>query len=158
MKRHKIDLKEFDEEEFWGTVSKDGPYIKRLKSRCWEWCGDTFRGYGRYMGHQAHRVSWALTHGNFDEKLNALHKCDNRKCVNPDHIYLGTQGQNLVDMWRRGRRVTNNGVKKHSFDTILKIRELYETDEFSLSELGRIFGMHRSMVYKIVNNLIRTNS
>lgn len=79
------------------------------KTGCWEWqrCKAT-NGYGQvWMGgriEQAHRLAWSLFVGPITEGLNVLHRCDNRACCNPDHLFLGTQQDNLNDMKKKGRQ------------------------------------------------------
>ncbi len=124
------------------------------KASCWEWTSAITRGYGRYKGYPAHRISWMIHNGKDPHGMYVLHTCDNKKCVNPDHLYLGTQSDNMRDMWGRKRRTSNEGSKVHTWDEVKKIRSLYATGKYSLAELGRKFGMNRSMVYKIVNNVI----
>lgn len=75
---------------------------------CWEWTGDLNQsGYGRFflngerMG--AHRASYILENGSIPNGLFILHKCNNRKCVNPAHLVAGTQSENVQDTVRAGR-------------------------------------------------------
>lgn len=93
------------EEFFWMRVQKcDG---------CWEWQGTiTNYGYGniprvengKLKGYRAHRVSWELHHNKkIPEGLCICHHCDNRKCVRPDHLFLGTRKDNWLDAWYKGR-------------------------------------------------------
>jgi len=83
------------------------------KADCWEWGGyiDNF-GYGRIMTKggptRAHRVSYLLHHGEIPRGSYILHKCDNRKCVNPAHLYAGNARQNAADKVNRGRAYTGN--------------------------------------------------
>ncbi len=85
---------------FWGNVKKS--------RGCWEWTAHVhWTGYGRawYMGRkeQAHRLAWNLEVGPIPKGLLMLHKCDNRKCVRPSHLFPGTYKENTQDMIRKGR-------------------------------------------------------
>lgn len=60
-------------------------------------------GYGRYRGKAAHRVVWALFHGPIPDGMLVCHRCDNPPCVEPDHLFLGSHGDNVEDSIRKGR-------------------------------------------------------
>jgi hypothetical protein len=89
--------------------SRDAFWRKvRKTSRCWLWTGAMQRGYGvvrinrEYL--RAHRVSFEWAFGPItDPTAYVLHRCDNRACVRPAHLFLGTQGDNMRDMVRKGR-------------------------------------------------------
>lgn len=77
-------------------------------SGCREWQGSLgSNGYGQvyYRGrqHKAHRVSWIESHGTIPAGLCVLHRCDNRRCINPEHLFLGTVADNARDMMEKGR-------------------------------------------------------
>jgi hypothetical protein len=89
---------------FWANVDQSaGP------DACWPWTGTNTHGYGELSIAQrravrAPRLSWEIAHGRpFPVGMNALHHCDNPPCVNPTHIYPGTQADNVRDMHARGR-------------------------------------------------------
>ena len=82
---------------------------RRAESGCLEWTGATARGgYGNLMvvsrtWGPAHRVAWELAHGPIPDGLWVLHRCDNPKCVEADHLFLGTHADNMSDMVAKGR-------------------------------------------------------
>ena len=78
-----------------------------IKESCWEWCGTLMKnGYGKlryetkFLG--VHRVSYELHKGKITDNLWVLHTCDNKKCVNPDHLWLGTVKDNSSDAKKKG--------------------------------------------------------
>lgn len=71
---------------------------------CWLWTGSLDPGgYGRYRSQRAHRAAWTLTNGPIPDGLWVLHHCDVRRCINPDHLYLGTRADNVRDAVVRDR-------------------------------------------------------
>lgn len=90
------------EERFWRLVDR------KLDNECWEWIGTTHNGYGRFYpttGQKvfAHRFMWQLARGAIGKGIEVRHKCDNKLCVNPHHLELGTHADNMRDMVIRGR-------------------------------------------------------
>lgn len=87
-------------DRFWSKVAKGDD--------CWEWQASiATTGYGQFMyegrPHGAHRISWMLTNGDIPTGAWVLHKCDNRRCCRPDHLYLGDPAANARDTHGRGR-------------------------------------------------------
>jgi hypothetical protein len=83
---------------------------------CWLWTASKIRnGYGRYKLNgetvYAHLFSWEYFNGEIDKGLSVLHKCDVRNCVNPNHLFLGTQKDNMVDMIAKGRAIHPKGLE-----------------------------------------------
>jgi len=88
------------EARFWPKVNKT--------QECWLWIGyRDARGYGRIMRQGkvcgTHRVSWEIHNGQIPEGMGVLHSCDNPPCVNPQHLFIGTQKDNMRDCTRKGR-------------------------------------------------------
>ncbi len=118
------------ESRFWRKVNKN------TSNGCWEWIAQikppdktTEGGYGifscldynkgkypngnaKQIRKRAHRVSWELTFGSIPNEMCILHKCDNRKCVNPGHLFLGTVNDNNQDMIKKGRKIGRGPDKK----------------------------------------------
>ena len=92
------------EERFWEKVNKNAP------NGCWEWTAFCYHhGYGYFGGKDnpfkyAHRFSYAPHLGSFDKDLCILHRCDNPKCVNPEHLFIGTQNTNMKDKVKKNRQ------------------------------------------------------
>ena len=113
-----------DESHFWAKASVS-------ESGCWEWNGSvTQSGYGLYAAMpgvvvRAHRLAYAIANGKFDESLFVCHRCDNPKCVNPDHLFLGTASDNMQDMIAKGRenrlRGEDNPTSKLTSDDVVNI-------------------------------------
>lgn len=136
------------EERFWAKVSITGG------DDCWNWNGCKLpSGYGiigRGTGQVpigAHVVSWIIHNGSFAPGLSVCHKCDNRSCVNPNHLFLGTQQDNLKDMRSKGRQVKGekHGLAKLSEDDVRAIRGSNETQ----ARLAAHFGVNQSCISKI---------
>lgn len=84
-------------ERFW-------PKVERAAHGCWPWIGAVRRdGYGSFKDGAAHRISWLLAHGSVPSNFMVLHHCDNKICVNPEHLFLGTALDNAADMTAKGR-------------------------------------------------------
>lgn len=137
-------------DRFWSKVAKGEP------DACWEWQGWLCRGYGhireshrRSRVLKAHRVSWELHNGAIPAGLVVRHRCDNPCCVNPAHLELGTQAQNVQDMVLRGRGRgcpgTKNGRSKLSPQQVAAIR----ASAASSCALSRLYGVSDTQITRI---------
>lgn len=108
-------------------------YAEVTDRGCWGWRASVgSHGYGQItylqQKYTAHRVSWELHFGSIPDGLCVLHRCDNRRCVNPNHLFLGTRKDNLEDMTAKGRRVrgSKHGRSKLTEAEVLEIRSSNE--------------------------------
>lgn len=129
------------EDRFWAKVKKAEPEL------CWAWIAGTLNtGYGRFVkdGRKclAHRVAWEYTYGPIPKKMFVCHHCDNKNCVNPGHLYLGTNGTNIRDYFSKGnafvRRGEDSRMSKINNETVLKIRELHATGKYTYEQVARL--------------------
>lgn len=162
------------EQDFWKHVNK------RNADECWIWTGRlTDCGYGRVGYHRkqwkAHRLAWALTYGSIENGMGVLHKCDNPPCCNPNHLFIGTQIDNMADSARKGRHPRNathylpSGDRHHSRlhpevmargehngsavlteEKVRQIRQRRERGE-TMSSLARAFGVAKGNIIFIVH-------
>lgn len=143
---------------FWGRVLR-GP-------GCWLWTGAKDEcGYGviteggrRGRGFpgkafKTHRLSWSFAYGEIPSGMSVLHKCDTPACVRPDHLFLGTQRENVADCVGKGRNRGATGTKnckaKLREDEVQEIRFRVARGE-SIPACARAFGIDRGTAWRIV--------
>jgi len=135
-------------ERFWQKVDKKG------EDECWEWTASLRRGYGRieynYKYLPAHKVSWEIHNGPISDNMLVLHRCDNRKCVNPNHLYLGTYSDNVCDREYRNPG-TAGRISRLGATGIMSIRKMYKTGKYTQENLARLFKVSQSHITNIVN-------
>lgn len=128
-------------DDYWNKVNKD------TSTGCWEWTGRLNQdGYGGFkMNHnEMHVHRWSMVFKGHEIKgLVVCHKCDNPKCVNPDHLFLGTQADNVKDMIAKGRYVKPQS--KLSAEDIVAIQQ--STDSYSI--IGKRFNISAPYVCSI---------
>ena len=122
--------------------------------KCWMWVSSaTPGGYGRFRLNDkrkdahAHRIAWILTRGDIPAGLCILHRCDNPKCVNPNHLFLGTVRDNNKDMAKKGR--VSRG-ETHPFAKLTEhmAREIKQSKD-STSTLTKKFGIGAGIIQRI---------
>jgi len=145
-------------ERFWSKVAKSPE-----PDECWLWTAAlSTKGYGHFWFdgrmREAHRIAWKLERDDPGE-LDVLHSCDNPRCVRLDHLFLGTHGDNMRDMAKKGRRRGPIG-EAHHFAKLTPelVREIRASDEPVRSvaaRLGMAFGcIHAARVGKTWKHVV----
>jgi len=129
-------------------------FVPNDPDACWEWkAAKRNDGYGQFSLNRkpigAHIVSYQFFCGEISKGMCVCHKCDNRSCVNPKHLFLGTHKENMADMVRKKRQSDRKGSKNSRAilkeDDILKIRKLFET-KLTQTEIGKMFGVSYEVI------------
>lgn len=145
------------EDRFWPKVDRRGA------DECWPWLAGHYPyGYGciylatKKRMEPAHRASWMIHFGPIPNRMHVLHKCDNPECVNPRHLFLGTNNDNVQDKMRKGRLDPrdgeNNGRSILTKDQVVEIRELYAMGDLTQQELGEYYDVHQTQISRIVRH------
>ena len=142
------------EKRFWDKVDKSGD--------CWEWTGPKFIGYGKlwFNGVQssAHRVALEVEGVDIPSGMLVCHHCDDKGCVNPDHLFIGTHKDNTADMFKKGR---NKGWSlggehcpkaKLTEDNVREIRRIHirRDKEYGANALAKRFGVGQRTILSVV--------
>lgn len=143
---------------------------------CWLFNGDKDKnGYGKFWVNSAkrsigaHRVSYELYNSKIPDKMIVCHKCDNPSCVNPEHLFIGTQRDNMADKVAKDRQAKGSNHRCNLYpDKVLKgersgscklndknvqdIRNLSKEGSYTQQELADKFNISRSQIWNIINN------
>lgn len=142
-------------QRFWAKVDRRGP------NECWEWRGarNTNSDHGHFLFSakptrrlvMAYRVMWWLAVGRIPDGMNVCHRCDNPKCVNPAHLFLGTQADNLRDMREKRRHAhgETNGHARLTRGVVEEIRALARSGSMTQAAIAQQFGVDQSHVSNI---------
>lgn len=137
---------------FWAKVERKGP------SECWPWVGGTNGRYGicgaggkRGRLLKAHRLAWEFECGPIPEGGVLLHVCDNTRCVNPAHLRLGTQAENIADRNAKGRQAkgVRTACAKLNDEAVRDIRRTLRTGAATQRALARQYGVSDSIISTI---------
>lgn len=145
--------------KFWAKVDKVGD--------CWNWTGSKNKfGYGQVSikgkGLKSHRIAFFLFYRYIDPngQMKVLHSCDNPSCVNPSHLFMGSQEDNIRDMVakKRHRNIPkhgeNNPMAVLTWDEVEQIRELYAKGDINQKSLSVNFMVSPMTIHRIVNNIL----
>lgn len=133
---------------FWSKVNK------KSINDCWIWKSYCNKfGYGSFyikeQFYRAHRIAYSLKYGKIPKGIFVLHRCDNPSCVNPNHLFLGTQSDNMRDASQKSHFPLRKGIKnsraKLTENDIKKIRQLLEQGMFQ-KDIGNLFGITQGMI------------
>lgn len=146
------------DDRFWAKVVKT--------DTCWLWAGYVMpNGYGQVRregkAYLCHRWAWKITYGHLPDNKVVAHVCDVRNCVNPDHLWLGTQEDNLLDMYRKGRAIPFAGIRPDNRGErqgratltdkqVLEIRNLAVTSSLSHQAIANLYGVRRQTVSRVL--------
>jgi hypothetical protein len=137
---------------FWSRVRKT--------SKCWIWTGTNLGEKKKYgvmrvggKSMRAHRISWVIHFGSIPSGMCVCHKCDNPVCVRPDHLFLGTDLDNVKDRDTKGRTAKGErgGNAKLTERQVAKIRKRLAKGELH-REIAKAFGVGRSLIGYIARN------
>jgi HNH endonuclease len=144
------------DKRFWSKVEK--------KEGCWEWtAARLLNGYGVVALGKcmwlAHRASWLLHYGEIPQGMLVLHHCDNRGCVRPDHLFLGTNQDNVRDMLSKGRQIKaqpklrgeNHRDAKLTWKQVTEARRLHSQGR-SIHSLARQYAVSKPAMSAIIRH------
>jgi hypothetical protein len=142
-----------------GTLARFWAKVHKAEG-CWEWKAGLSAGYGNFWTPEfgvvtrSHCVSYMIHFGEIPNGLFVCHTCDNPKCVNPSHLFLGTNADNMADCAAKGRinnpamhgltKGTGNGRHKLTEDQVQEIRKLWPTH--TKSSIGRKYGVSQTVI------------
>jgi hypothetical protein len=138
---------------FWSYV--------HVTATCWDWTGEISNtGYGRIRidgkNKSVHRVAWELLFGPIPEGMNVLHRCDNRRCVRADHLWLGTGTDNMQDCSAKGRLNTTIRYGESVHTAKLRNRDIphikqLRTSGMPVRQIASLYGVDRTTIYSVLN-------
>jgi hypothetical protein len=144
-------IEKLNKDLFWNKVQKTDD--------CWEWMGVKSDGYGMIrVGRNmfgSHRLSWIIHNGTIPDGLYVCHKCDNRACVSPTHLFLGTAKENAVDKVNKHRHIDISGSfnpkVKLSVKNVIAIRYSVKNYNTPRADLAKEYNVSVSTINSIVN-------
>ena len=146
-------------ERFWSKVKIPDDWMN--SDHCWEWQAGKYKGYGKFLLYQnkkvsAHRFVYESFKGAIQENFIIRHTCDNPSCVNPNHLILGTQYDNIHDMIERGRdrkaEGSDNGNSILTEENVIKILEDIKNGKYTTQlQISLDYSVSKSIINNILN-------
>ena len=139
--------------KFWARVAH------ARAADCWAWLGTIHNRYGYFAfrcagkdnSERAHRVAYEIAREPIPDGLQVCHRCDNPACVNPGHLFVGTQADNMADKTAKGRQVRGvpcSGRAKLTSAQVEAIKERYATSGLTQAQIGEEYGVDQSTISK----------
>lgn len=155
-----LNVSEDDKNRFWGNAA-----LTANLDKCWQWQLSDKSKYGKMTitsnkkqtSFSAHRLAYFIYYGVDPIGNIILHSCDNPKCVNPNHLSLGTSQDNSKDMIQKGRGLNQfEGGEKHhharlTAEIVIELRKLFAEGSHSVSELSNKYNIDPSAISRIIN-------
>jgi len=135
-------------------------YAVNPDTACWLWTGGLLRGgYGSFqfaprpnrLGCSAHRASWLIHRGHIPLGMKVCHQCDTPSCVNPAHLFLGTQADNMRDCANKGRTSKTPKNTVLTADDVRQIRRAYTGQYGELRRLAKQYKVNAMSIFRIVH-------
>ena len=140
--------------DYWKMRSAIDP-----ETGCWNWQGATACGYPyvtrKSKTYRGNRLCYQDAYGEIPEGLQVLHSCDNSRCVNPEHLHLGTAWDNMLEREARQRNTYHVGSKhagtKFTEQDVLAIRAAYPAT--SMLQLSKQYGVGHTTIHRIIHRI-----
>jgi len=137
-------------------------FFEKVKKtdKCWIWTGSKLHGYGQIYNRitnrpeGAHRVSWEIHNGLIKKGLHILHRCDNPPCVNPEHLFIGTNAENVADAIKKGRNAKGSQCTRAKLNEkiVTEMKKMFKNGS-TYKEVTNKFGFNHHTVYSAIKGI-----